>query len=92
MKKRFIQLNQAEELKLKKLKKRSNSERERDRAHALLLSSKGHTIDELSNIFDVRRATISEWLDRWENQKEEGISDASKSGRPPIYTVSEQKK
>lgn len=92
MQKRFIQLTLEEEQFLRALKKQSSSERERDRAHALLLSHKGHTIGGLSKIFDVRRATISEWLDRWEMHKKAGMADASKSGRPPIYTVAEQKK
>jgi transposase len=92
MKKRFIHLSEEEEQFLKTVKKQSSSERERDRSHALLLSHQGHTIAGLSKIFDVRRATISEWLDRWEEHKKAGIADAIKSGRPPIYTVAEQKK
>jgi hypothetical protein len=40
----------------------------------------------------VSRATISEWLDRWEAYKKAGIADAAKSGLPPTYTIAEQKK
>ncbi|MDW7690655.1 helix-turn-helix domain-containing protein [Flammeovirgaceae bacterium SG7u.111] len=92
MEKRYITLSASEEMELKTLKKQGGSERERDRAHALLLSNKGHTIDMLRDIFEVRRATISEWFDRWESSKAAGLMDAPKSGRPSIYTVEEQKK
>lgn len=92
MEKRYVELSSSEELLLKKIKKTSNSERERDRAHALLLSSKGQSIEELSSIFEVRRATITEWLNRWNTSGIQGLSDSSKSGRPPIFNESEQKK
>jgi len=89
---RFIKLAKAEEQELKHIKKHGTSERERDRAHALLLSSKGHGIELLANIFEVRRATISEWFNRWEEAKFDGLADAPKSGRPTLYTAEEQKK
>ena len=92
MKKRYVELSSAEELLLKQIKKTSNSERERDRAQALLLSNKGQSIEELSSIFEVRRATITYWLNRWNNGGIQGLSDHSKSGRPPIFNESEQKK
>lgn len=92
MEKRYVELSSAEELLLKQIKKTSNSERERDRAHALLLSNKGQSIEELSTIFEVRRATITDWLNRWNNSGIQGLSDHSKSGRPPIFNESEQKK
>jgi len=94
---RSVELSKEEEQKLKHIKKHSASERERDRvtpdrAHALLLSSKGHSIELLSRIFEVRRATVSEWFNRWEEFKLDGLADAPKSGRPTIYTAEEQKK
>lgn len=92
MKKRHIKLTALEESELKTCKKTSNSERERDRAHALLLSNKGYTINQLSAVFEVRRATVSEWFNRWEESGMAGLSDAEKSGRPTNFTETEQKK
>ncbi|WP_052599918.1 helix-turn-helix domain-containing protein [Aureispira sp. CCB-QB1] len=92
MKKRYIKLTELEESALKTSKKTSGSERERDRSHALLLSNKGYTIDQLSAIFEVRRATVSEWFNRWDELGMAGLSDAEKSGRPTKFTETEQKK
>ena len=92
MEKRYITLTEQEESDLKVLKKISSSERVRDRAHALLLSNKGYTIGQLLAIFEVRRATIADWFNRWEKSGLGGLSDAYKSGRPTNFTESEQKK
>jgi len=34
----------------------------RNRAHGILLSSKGYNIDEISDILDVHRNTVSSWI------------------------------
>ena len=92
MKKRQIKLTSLEEELLRDRKKNSPSERERDRAHALILSNKGNSIEDLSTIFEVRRATVGEWFDRWEKVGINGLVDAPKEGRPSIFTDLEQKK
>jgi len=92
MKKRYVKLSSLEEKELRAWKKNSHLERERDRAHAILLSNKGYSIEQLSGIFEVRRATMGEWFDRWEESGIKGLSDAAKKGRPSIFTKSEQKK
>jgi transposase len=56
----------------------------RQRSHAVLLSAKGYFIDELSDIFEVDRDTISSWLTRWQTKGLWGLYDEQKSGRPPI--------
>ena len=92
MKKRYIKLSPLEEKFLGEWKKHNDSEGERDRAHAILLSNKGYSIAQLSGIFEVRRATIGEWFDRWEKAGLNGLPDAIKSGNPGIFTLSEKKK
>lgn len=92
MKRRQIKLSTSEEKLLRDWKKNSKSERERDRAHAILLSNKGYSIEQLSEIFEVRRATMGEWFDRWEKSGVNGLPDAPKEGRPSTFTKSEQKK
>jgi transposase len=92
MKKRYITLTESTEKFLKLYKKNCSLERGRDRAHALILSNKGYSIEQLSAIFEVRRATIGEWFDKWEKLGPIGLGDARKSGRPRVFNDSEQKK
>ena len=92
MKKRYITLNEEEIKELRLLKKTGGNERERDRSHALLLSHKGHSVEQLSELFEVRRDTILDWFNRWEQDGMDGLSDLPKSGRPPIFDTTEKKK
>lgn len=61
----------------------------RQRAHAVLLSAAGHTINQLQAIFDVDRDTVAAWFDRFEAGGVEGLKSLPKPGRPPIYTPDE---
>lgn len=67
---------------MRELHKNSSTHRARQRAHAVLLSSKGYTLTQLADIFDLDRDTISEWLTVWERQGHAALSDAPKPGRP----------
>ena len=60
------------------------------RCHAILLSDKGYSIPQLVEIFDVDRDTIRSWFQRWEENGISGLSDASRSGRPPVFTPQEE--
>jgi len=92
MKARHIKLSDAQKQTLIKLKRKTISTRVGDRCHALILSSKGYTITQLCDIFEVNRETISTWFDRWETSGVAGLKDRPKPGRPPIFTPSEKKK
>ena len=61
----------------------------RKRAHAILLSDKGTTINQLQDIFEVDRDTISAWIKRFETSGVEGLKSLPIPGRPPIYTDDE---
>lgn len=67
---------------LNKLIKDASQHRTRQRAHAIVLSAKNYSIDDLSNIFDVHRDTVSRWIDVWGEQGMNGLFDAPKPGRP----------
>lgn len=73
---------------LQRLVKTSANHRVRQRAHAILLSARGYAIEDLADIFSVRRNTISEWLNLWQGQGAESLAieslleDAPRSGRP----------
>ncbi len=64
--------------------------RVRQRAHAILLSAKAYRIDQLIDIFEVDRDTITRWLDRWDEDRFEGLEDAPRSGRPHSIPVEEE--
>ena len=55
----------------------------RTRAHTILLSSRKFSIDEIANIYEVDRDTVSLWLDRWEKTGLDGLKDQAGRGRPP---------
>jgi len=92
MEKRYIKLESEDIAFLKVQKKTSKSERVRDRSQALLLSNKGYDIKSLIAIFEVRRATILDWFNRWESENKSGLVDKFKSGRPRRFTDEEEKK
>lgn len=93
MHKRYIKIKMLEERKsLENLYKNSDKAVVRRRSQAILLSSRGYDIEQLSEIFEVKRSTIGKWFDRWEEQGVEGLYDRSKSGRPSHLTLEEQKK
>jgi len=74
---------------LKDIIKDDPSARVRNRAHAILLSSKGYSIDEISDICDIFRNTVSLWISRWEENGLESLYDKPRSGAPPKLTESE---
>jgi transposase len=61
----------------------------RRRAHAVLLSGKGHNVGQLQEIFDVDRDTASLWIKHYEQSGLEGLLTRPRSGRNPIYTDDE---
>jgi transposase len=74
------------------LRDHGETPRIRRRALAVLLSDSGKSVNELADIFEVRRNTISSWLDCWESEGLQGLADAPRSGAPPKLTKSEIKK
>jgi mutator family transposase/Homeodomain-like domain-containing protein len=61
----------------------------RVRAHAVLLSERRFPIDEIAEIFDVHRNTVTEWLDRWKEDR--SVDDHPGRGRKPTFDDEEQK-
>ena len=70
--------------------KQASSPRARTRAHGILLSSRGTTINEIATIYQVDRDTVSSWIKNWEQQGTESLHDKPRSGRPPKLTPEEQ--
>lgn len=64
--------------------------RVRMRAHSILLSSRGLSIDEIVRIYQVHRDTVSSWIDNFEHLGVDGLRDKPRSGGPP--KLNEQEK
>ena len=77
-------LTKDEEKTLLDLMRNGPKYRIRQRAHAIVLSSKKFPIELLSGVFDVHRDTISRWIDVWNEKRFNGLYDAEKPGRPRI--------
>ena len=67
------------------------SHRARQRAHALLLSARRYSINQIADIFSVDRETVSSWLLRWEEFATNGLDLEPKSRRPPTLSKEEEK-
>lgn len=55
----------------------------RSRAHAVLLSEKGYTIKQLTDLFEIDEDTARSWINRWETSGRDGLEDRPRSGGPP---------
>lgn len=75
---------------LETVMKQDLSSRARARAHSILLSSCGTTINEIATIYQVDRETVSSWLKNWEHQGTASLHDKPRSGRPSNLTPDEQ--
>lgn len=63
----------------------------RKRAHAVILSSRKFSLDQIAHIYEVDRDTVSLWLDYWDQAGTPGLFDESGRGRKPILNDKEQK-
>lgn len=70
---------------------KAGNEQVRRRAHAVLLSARRYSIDQIADIYEVDRDTVMHWLDRWEDQGSAGLDDQAGRGRKPTLNEKEQK-
>lgn len=88
---KFIKpLSEAEQRTLTEAYRNHPVHRVRERAQALLLSSRGYPVVRLSEIFKVEHETASGWIDAWEGEGIVGLFDRPRSGRPRNLTDAEQ--
>lgn len=84
-KKRFVKdLNTVDIAALEAGKKQGKSEVFRNRCHAILLSNRGYTVEQIMDIFGVARNTVYTWFNRWEKGGFEALKTKSGQGRKPI--------
>ena len=84
-------LNQATRTALWAIVSSTEPYHKRRRSHAVLLSDKRFTVDEIASIVGVRRDAVGQWLDRWEERAFDGLSDEAGRGRPRKTTAQEDK-
>lgn len=75
---------------LEHLRDHGETPRIRRRAHAILLSAAGRSIDEICDIFETSRVTVTSWLNRWRSDGPAGLGDAPRPGGPPKLTDEER--
>ena len=68
----------------------SESKRTRARAQAIRLSSSGFCIQQITEICQATRKTVSKWLDDWERQGFDSLLESPRSGRPKILSEQEE--
>jgi transposase len=73
---------------LRELMKTAN-EQVRRRAHAILLSVREYSVDEIADIYEVDRDTVCHWLARWEDDGTGGLHDQAGRGRKPTLNEKE---
>jgi len=76
---------------LKEIMKSSAPQRKRMRAHAILLSARRYSIDQIADIYQADRDRVSQWLDWWEAYQFDGLDDDPRGGRPPTLNEPEKK-
>lgn len=76
-------MTDADRVALEQVHRDAPNHRPRQRAQAVLLSARGYTLEQLADLFEANRDTISGWLDAWQAQGLAGLQDAPKPGRPP---------
>src|SRR5215813_4151434 len=77
---------------LKEILKSPASQRKRMRAHAILLSERHYSIDQIADLYQVDRDRVSQWLDWWEEFNFDGLEDDPRGGRPPKLHEEEQQR
>lgn len=75
---------------LEEIMKSPSPQRKRMRAHAILLSERRYSIDQIADIYQVDRDRVSQWLNWWEKYKFDGLDDDPRSGRPPKLNEGER--
>ena len=84
MKKKFIELTQAEKITLQEGEKNGKARAFRTRCHCLRLSGEGYQVKELAQVFRVSEICIYSWLKRWERGGIVGLRDKTGRGRRAI--------
>jgi len=88
---KFVQeLTDEQQSQLKAIMKSNAPQSKRRRAHTILLSFRGYSIDQIAAIYEVDRDRVSRWFQWWAEFGLARLGDDERPGRPPKLTASEQ--
>ena len=81
---RFVSvLSEEEQRQVEGLWRSGRSHRVRQRAHAVRLSAKGYTLDQIADVLAVDRDAVSRTLDRWKRGGVAALEEGHRPGRRP---------
>ena len=80
---RFVRSLSDEEIRELEIMRRNEVGRVSQRAHMILLSNRRYSVAEISHIFDATEGTVRRWIERFEKEGIDSLSDKPRSGRPP---------
>ena len=84
------ELNDEQKSELQAIMKSDAPQRKRMRAHAVLLSARRYSIDQIAALYEVDRDRVSQWLQWWKEFEFEGLAEDVRAGRPPKLSLEEQ--
>jgi len=88
---KYAKMTEEQRQEIEKIRKDKDLPKRSDRRiHAIELSSQGYTIEEISEIYEVDRDTVSKWIDKWETDGIEGLLDRPKQNRKPKLNEEER--
>src|ERR687895_2140440 len=68
---------------LRTIMKSAAPQRTRMRAHAVLLSGRRYSLEQIADIYQVDRDRVSQWLEWWEAEQVAGVGEEPRAGRAP---------
>jgi transposase len=87
---KFIKLWPETEKMLERIYHNSQHHQVRQRAHCILLSHRGWTMNELLELFGISRRTLQYWFSRWKQDRLIGLYDRAGRGRKSKLNKHEQ--
>ena len=77
-------------LQLRKEAIKDQEPRVAQRFHAIALSVEGHTTTQIAQSLKVHRSSVPLWIEQWNHQREVGLLEGHRSGRPSGLTRAQQ--
>ena len=92
-KRRPLELNDAEIVELETISRSSKAEKRMvERASIILLWNQGKSFVETQQLLNISQMVVNKWRKRFLEQRMEGLVDAARSGKPPIYSAAQKTK
>jgi transposase len=60
------------------------------RFHAIALSIEGHTVSQIAQSLKVHRSSVPLWIEQWNKERESGLLEGHRSGRPTGLSSKQQ--